>query len=136
MKTDIKTIDDIKFLVDAFYAKVRKDELLSPIFNTRITGDWQPHMETMYKFWNAALFGVREYVGNPFAKHATLPINAPHFEQWINLFYETIDQNFEGTVADQAKSRAMIMAHTFYGRMKEGSDLYLSKLPEIKRAIK
>ena len=33
---DITTLEDIKTLVDAFYEKVRRDELLSPIFNERI----------------------------------------------------------------------------------------------------
>ncbi len=116
---DIKGIEDIKFLVDQFYMKVRQDELLAPVFALRITDDWQPHLNTMYRFWNAALFQVREYVGNPFSKHAMLPIDGPHFEQWIKLFYETIEEHFEGPVADEAKARAMIMAHTFYKRIHE-----------------
>lgn len=131
MKTDIRDLTDIKLLVDEFYKKVRKDALLAPVFAMRITGDWQPHLETMYRFWNAALFGVREYVGNPFARHAALPIDAPHFEQWINLFYETIEFYFEGPVADEAKRRAMIMAHTFYNRMSSGKEKELKDLPEI-----
>lgn len=131
MKSDIRDLNDIKLLVDEFYKKVRKDELLAPVFALRITGDWQPHLETMYRFWNAALFGVREYVGNPFARHATLPIDAPHFEQWINLFYETIEFYFEGPVADEAKRRAMIMAHTFYSRISDGKEKQLKDLPKI-----
>jgi hemoglobin len=131
MKKDIENMDDIKLLVDEFYRQVRQDPLLAPIFNQRITGDWQPHLETMYKFWNAALFGVRDYVGNPFMKHAALPIGAQHFEQWINLFYATIDTQFEGAVADEAKRRAMIMAHTFYGRMNADNERPLKDLPTI-----
>jgi hemoglobin len=115
---DIENIEDIKIMVDEFYLKVRKDDLLAPVFALRIT-DWQPHMSTMYRFWNAALFQVREYTGNPFAKHVALPLEGPHFEQWINLFYETLDDHFAGPVADDAKRRAMIMANTFYQRMYE-----------------
>ncbi len=114
---DIENIDDIKTFVDDFYIKVRNDNLLAPVFAARIT-DWQPHLNKMYRFWNAALFQVREYVGNPMAKHSTLPIDGSHFEQWINLFYETLDQYFEGSVTDEAKRRAMIMAHTFYQRIR------------------
>lgn len=131
MKEDIKGINDIKLLVDEFYKRVRQDALLGPIFNEKIAGDWQPHLETMYRFWNAALFGVREYAGNPFARHAKLSIGAPHFEQWINLFYTTIDANFEGAVADEARRRSMIMAHTFYGRINAGKERPLSDLPKI-----
>ena len=114
---DLEGIIDIKLLVDEFYTKVKKDNLLAPIFALRIRDDWQPHLNTMYRFWHAALFEGREYVGNPFAKHAMLPIDGPHFEQWIKLFYETIDEHFAGPVADEAKTRSMIMAHTFYQRI-------------------
>jgi hemoglobin len=48
-KNDIETTEDIKLLVDSFYAKVKEDELLSPIFFSRIPEDWQPHMEKMYR---------------------------------------------------------------------------------------
>lgn len=118
MKNDIKNSEDIKVLVKTFYDSVRQDELLAPIFNSRITGDWQPHLDTMYRFWHAALFNVREYTGNPFMKHASLPLAQEHFERWIDLFYKAIDATFEGPVADDAKRRAMIMAHTFYSRMQ------------------
>ncbi len=118
---DIEDINDIKLLVDEFYAKVRKDDLLAPVFALRIKGDWQPHLDTMYRFWNAALFQVREYVGNPFSKHAKLPIDGPHFERWIKLFYETLDEHFTGPVADEAKSRSMVMAVTFYQRLYEAN---------------
>ena len=113
---DIENIDDIKFLINEFYDKVRQDALLAPVFASRIS-DWQPHLETMYRFWNAALFGVRGYVGNPFYKHAKLPIDGPHFQQWIKLFFETIDEHFAGTVAEAAKTRSIIMADTFYQRI-------------------
>ncbi|MBT1709755.1 group III truncated hemoglobin [Fulvivirgaceae bacterium PWU5] len=132
-KKDIENIDDIKYLVDTFYDKVRVDSLLGPVFLARIH-DWQPHLEIMYRFWNAALFGVRGYVGNPFARHAALPLEAEHFEQWINLFYATIDDRFEGLIADEAKRRAMIMAHTFYGRIHAGKEKALHDLPAIRKA--
>ena len=116
---DLENIDDVKLLVDEFYRKVRNDDLLAPVFALRITDNWQPHLETMYRFWNAALFQVREYRGNPFSKHSLLPIDSVHFEQWIKLFSETLDERFEGPVATEAKARAMIMAHTFHERIQE-----------------
>jgi hemoglobin len=115
---DIEDINDIRILVDDFYRKVRKDELLAPVFNERIS-HWQMHLDTMYRFWNAALFQVREYVGNPLAKHINLPVSGAHFERWVTLFYETLDERFEGPVADEAKRRSLIMANTFYSRIAE-----------------
>jgi len=118
-KTDIKGIDDIKIMVNEFYEKVREDELLSPIFNFRLSTHWEPHLEKMYSFWNAALFGVKEYHGNPFIKHATMQLEQEHFERWINLFNETINKYFEGPVAIEAKSRAGIMASMFLNKINQ-----------------
>ena len=80
MKKEIKDIEDIKVFVDEFYTRVRGDELIGPIFMEKIT-DWRPHLDKMYAFWNAALFGVAGFRGNPFAKHAPLKIGPAHFER-------------------------------------------------------
>lgn len=116
-KHDIQGLDDIKLMVDDFYDKVQQDELLAPIFNFRLSTYWAPHLEKMYNFWNAALFGVKGYVGNPFAKHATMQLEGEHFERWLGMFYETIDTHFEGPVANDAKKRALIMAGNFARRL-------------------
>jgi len=117
-KKDIAGINDIKFLVDNFYSKVKKDNLLSPVFFEHIPVDWQPHLDKMYLFWNAALFGEKGYVGNPFSKHAKMDTITPlHFERWLLLFNETIDTHFSGTMADDAKWRASIMADNFMRRL-------------------
>lgn len=129
MKTDIRDVEDIKVFVNAFYDKVKQDELLAPIFTSKIPGEWGPHLDTMYRFWNAALFNVREYTGNPFMRHMSLPLTQEHFERWINLFYQTMDEQFAGSMADEAKRRAMIMAHTFYNRMQIKKEP--SPLPKI-----
>lgn len=115
-KTDIRNLEDIRLMVDAFYLKVKIDPVLAPVFNERIS-DWAPHLDTMYRFWNAALFTVREYTGNPFRKHMYLPLEQEHFERWIDVLYKTVDEMFQGPNADEAKRKAMIMAHTFYKRM-------------------
>jgi hemoglobin len=124
MKSDIKGLSDIVLFVDTFYSKVQSDDLIGPVFNNVIK-DWQPHLDKMYMFWNAALFGVPGFKGNPFAKHAPLPIEFKHFERWIILFNETIDEHFEGEMATDAKKRAGLMAAMFLNRlenMKGGFD--------------
>ena len=117
MKRELAGIEDIRIFVDAFYNKVKEDDLIGPIFNGVIK-DWQPHLEKMYKFWNAALFGVAGFKGNPFARHAPLPISGPHFERWMDLFKETIDEQFEGQMANQVKDKAAIMATMFLKRLE------------------
>jgi hemoglobin len=121
--SDIEGINSIRVMVDEFYRQVREDELLAPVFNQVITGDWQPHLNQMYHFWNAALFGVPGFRGNPFAKHAPLPISAEHFSRWLKLFGQTIDRHFEGEVAEDAKKRAELMAVMFQHKLQATKDL-------------
>lgn len=113
MKEDILNPDDIKLLVDAFYAKVREDDLLADIFNERIQNRWAEHLEKMYKFWQTVLLDLNTYKGSPFPPHAKLPISETHFERWLHLFYATIDENFTGEKASEAKWRAQKMAELF-----------------------
>ncbi len=115
---DIQDINDIKLLVDEFYTKVRADETLAPVFAEVITGDWQPHLNIMYDFWNMVLFNASGYKGSPFVKHIPLKINKTHFERWIALFYTTIDQYFVGNVANEAKNRAHLMAEMFTHKLE------------------
>ncbi|MFD2163753.1 group III truncated hemoglobin [Paradesertivirga mongoliensis] len=124
MKTDIQGLSDIIIFVNTFYSKVQNDDLIGPIFNSVIS-DWQPHLDKMYLFWNAALFGVPGFKGNPFAKHAPLPIEGKHFERWLLLFNDTIDSHFEGEMATETKKRAGLMAAMFLTKlenMKGGPD--------------
>jgi hemoglobin len=100
---EILNIDDIKLLVDSFYSKVKEDELLADIFNHKIQDRWSIHLEKMYRFWQTVLLDQHTYNGSPFAPHANLPIEKEHFERWILLFYKTIDENFTGEKAKEAK---------------------------------
>lgn len=112
-KQNILQIEDIKLLVDSFYGKVRENELLAPVFNNRIGDRWPAHLEKMYKFWQTVLLKEHTYFGSPFPPHALLPVNKKHFDQWLSLFYETVDENFTGEKAEEAKWRADRMAEMF-----------------------
>lgn len=113
MKEDIIQIEDIKLLVDTFYDKVRQDDLLAPIFNERIQDRWPAHLQKMYTFWQTVLIGPHTYFGSPFPPHAVLPVDASHFQKWMDLFVATIDDLFEGKTAEEAKWRAAKMAEMF-----------------------
>ena len=78
----------IERVVDAFYAKVRTDELLAPVFNARIR-DWGPHLSRMYAFWSSVILMTGRYHGSPMAKHMPLPVDADHFDRWLELFEQT-----------------------------------------------
>ena len=114
---DIATTDDVALLVDQFYGKVRVDALLGPIFNDVAQVDWPAHMATLYSFWETMLLGSGTYRGAPFPKHAVLPVEKAHFDRWLELFLGTVDENFSGPKAEEAKGRALSIADTFARRM-------------------
>lgn len=114
---DIDTLDDIKTLVDNFYISVREDDLLGPIF-TYFIKDWTPHLETMYKFWQTLLLEEHTYSGSPFPPHMKLPIRSEHFERWIELFRQTIDDQFCGERAKIATQRASQIAKVFETKLE------------------
>lgn len=118
IKEDIKNEEDIKLLVDTFYDKVNQNTLLSAIFNDFAGVHWETHLPTMYRFWNGMLFGEGGYKGNPFEKHIPLPIDAKHFEKWLELFMQTVDELFEGNKADEAKQRANSIAYIFQTKLE------------------
>lgn len=113
MKISILHLQDVKRLVDTFYAKVQKDDLIGPIFNAVIQDRWPEHLDKMYRFWQTILLEEHTYYGSPFPPHAKLPIEKIHFERWLTLFYDNIDQQFEGEKAEEAKWRATKMAEMF-----------------------
>ncbi|WP_203296105.1 group III truncated hemoglobin [Luteirhabdus pelagi] len=112
-KAKITSLDDVKIVVDAFYGRVRKDDLLGPIFNHVIQDRWPEHLQRMYTFWQTVLLGEHTYYGSPFPPHAKLPVTEEHFQRWLKLFTKTIDEHFEGEKADEAKWRASKMAEMF-----------------------
>jgi len=114
---DITTEQDVKYLVDTFYDKVNKDKQLSPIFNDFAKVDWKKHLPVMYSFWSSILLGNASYSGSPFLKHIPLPINQSHFNTWIQLFEETITQNFEGENASEAIKRAKSIGYIFSSKL-------------------
>ena len=114
---DIASEQDIKTLVDTFYGKVNKDELLGPVFNDVAKVEWDKHLPTMYSFWSTLLFRSMSYKGQPLAKHLVLPVKQEHFERWVSLFCKTVDQLFAGPRAKEAKNYALSIADTFQTRM-------------------
>lgn len=116
-KKDIEKEEDIELMVDSFYKKVNQDSLLSPIFNDFAGVDWQLHLPKMYLFWGKMLLGKSGYEGRPFPPHLPLPIDATHFERWVSLFVQNIDELFIGEVAEMAKIRATSIAQIFQNKL-------------------
>lgn len=116
----MKTIDsriDVQKLVATFYAKVKKDELIGPVFLGQIPEEkWPAHLEKLTNFWETNLFGIRSYKGDPAQAHRDVDRNnnyelsQKHFGRWLEHWFTTVDALFEGEKAEKAKHSARMMA--------------------------
>jgi hemoglobin len=84
------TEQQLATLVDRFYAKVRADEALGPIFNAAVH-DWPDHLEKLSAFWSSVMLTTGRYKGNPMAVHMEqrAAIEPPMFGRWLELWRET-----------------------------------------------
>lgn len=113
----IESRADVSLLVNTFYGKIRKDELLGPVFNGHIADEkWPEHLSKLTDFWETNLFGIPKFKGSPTRAHMRVDANLnhsidqKHFGQWLHLWFDTIDELFEGEYALKAKEAARKMA--------------------------
>lgn len=104
---------DVQLMVDSFYSKVRSDSLIGPIFDNVAKVNWDEHLPKLYNFWSDLLLGEDTYRGRPFPPHIPLALEPQHFERWLYLFCQTVDEHFIGLKANEAKSRALRIARNF-----------------------
>lgn len=85
------TEETIALLIENFYARVRRDPVLGPVFDAAIApGDWPKHLATMRRFWSSVVLASGRYSGNPVAVHqAVIGLEQPMFARWLALFEET-----------------------------------------------
>ncbi|WP_343588735.1 group III truncated hemoglobin [Flavobacterium sp.] len=122
MKKQIENRTDVSFLVHQFYTKIRADREIGFYFN-EIISDWDAHLEKLTDFWETNLFGVRKYKGNPHEVHNEVDahfdekITPNEFGIWLNHWFQTINEHFEGENADTLKRRAQKMSTFLYMSM-------------------
>ncbi|QED38143.1 group III truncated hemoglobin [Antarcticibacterium arcticum] len=122
MKEDIQNRGDVYTLVSAFYTKVRDNKEIGHFFNETIH-NWPEHLEKLTDFWETNLFMVSKFRGNPMKAHKEVDqqfehsIEQKHFGEWLNMWFATVDELFEGDRANIAKNRARNMAHNLFMNM-------------------
>ncbi len=111
---DLSTPEEILALMRIFYARVRADELLRPVFVDQADIDWDEHIPKIGAFWCQLELGIRGFHGNPTQKHiehsAVEPFRAEQFGRWVSLFHDTIDAGWAGPHAKSIKARAVMIA--------------------------
>lgn len=124
----------IEQLVRAFYARVRADDVLGPIFGARIR-DWEPHLAQMFAFWSSVALMTGRYHGTPMVKHMRLPVDAGHFDRWLALFEETAREVCPPEAAAHFMERARRIASSLEMGVASTNGVMLGK-GERFRAVK
>lgn len=108
-------------VVENFYARVRRDDLVGPVFNRIIPEDhWPQHIATITDFWSSMLLGTGRYMGRPMPKHLAIPeLTDAHFARWLKLFRETAEAHCPPDVAALFVDRAQRIAYNFRVRIAQ-----------------
>ena len=113
-KPDIITRADIEKLLINFYDKVKTNPVIGFIFNDIAKVNWEQHLPIIINFWETILLDNPVYKKNAMEVHYALnrivPLEKKHFDTWLNLFFESVDEQFSGKIATLAKTRANSIA--------------------------
>jgi hemoglobin len=120
---DIETDADCERIVRAFYGKAMEDERIGWIFTDVAELDLEAHIPRITAFWATNLLGSKSYSGGAFGPHARLHEKAgglekEHFERWLVLWCQTVDEHYDGPIAAAAKVHALRLANAFFGRLQ------------------
>ena len=118
---DISTRDDCERLVRTFYERAFEDPIIGFLFTDVARLDLEAHVPRITSFWETILLGRRTYGGGAFRPHAELhakvPLRRAHFDRWVALWSQTVDEQFAGERAEQAKAHAARVANAFHARL-------------------
>lgn len=112
---DIESKNDVEVLVNAFYDKVLKNETIAPFFKRL---NFSKHLPKMVNFWCFVLLDQPGYTTDVTKKHMHMPLQKEHFDAWLSLFNETVDELFDGVKAKMAKERAFLVGWTIQSKLE------------------
>ena len=124
---DIETREDIVCVLELFYTKAFKDELIGRFFTEVVPLDLDTHIPVIAAFWESIIFGTRGYRKNVMEVHQHIHhlsnIRKEHLERWVQLFTATVNRLYIGDKAELMKQRARSIAtlmdiklnHGFHG---------------------
>lgn len=111
------TESEIRQLVDSFYASIRTDPMLGPIF-ARHVKDWSIHLPKMYDFWSTVILRTGRYAGRPIKVHEQLPeLTRAHFDRWLSLWSQAVDRVIRAPAREAFIQAAGQMARSMSDRL-------------------
>jgi hemoglobin len=114
MKKDIETKEDVVFMVEEFYQKVNQSAMLRPFFQKL---DWGSHLPKMVHFWCFVLFDTPGYQTNVTQIHLSMNLSEELFNEWLTLFFTTVDTFYCGENAQKVKERAALIGWTIKAKI-------------------
>lgn len=107
--------EDLPALLTTFYATIERDPLLAPYF---AVVDMREHIPRIADFWSTMLFHSARYTGNAFRPHLAMPGLTPeHFAHWLATLEQTIDQHWQGPIAERMKDLGHRVAYSMQLRL-------------------
>lgn len=132
-------LDDtmIRAVVDLFYARARRDDIIGPVFNRVIAeAEWPAHLATIADFWSSMLLGTGRYFGRPMPKHIAIPeLSDAHFQRWLDLFRQTVTELCPAEIAALFLERAERIGNNFRIRIAQFRGQDPSQLDELKAGL-
>ncbi len=120
-KKDIETRADIENFIKSFYEKVISDETIGIIFTKIFPLNWEHHIPLITDFWETILLDNPVYKKNAMAVHFDInkifPLQKKHFDAWLHLFNETLNEMYDGEKTILAKKRAAGIAQMMQLKM-------------------
>lgn len=105
--------ESVSTLVDTFYARVREDDLIGPVFN-RVVEDWPEHLAKLKDFWSSVILAAGSYKGNPMMAHLPIPeMDKEHLVRWLTLWQQTTFEIFELETAEIFLGKAIMVGERF-----------------------
>jgi hemoglobin len=101
-------------------------------FNQRVT-DWEDHMMRLCAFWSSVLLASGAYGGSPMQKHVKLPVDGRHFDLWLRLFYQTLQEVCPPDAARLFMERALRIAESLEMAIAVEHGVMLDKGERLRR---
>ena len=100
-------------MVARFYARVRADRELGPVFESAID-DWPAHIQKLTAFWSSVMLRTGRYKGNPMAVHLRqrARLSRPMFDRWLALWAETAGEVLPPVGAAALRAKAARIAES------------------------
>lgn len=108
--------------MEAFYSKMLTDDVVGYIFTDVAKLDLKTHLPSLTNFWENMLLNANGYKKDVMGIHLNLnqqeELQPVHFERWLQLLLETVNEHFYGETAHKMLKNAQDIAKMMQIKLK------------------